>query len=79
MDTSKIFDTLDRKLEKLLGRLQSLSSENEKLKADLAASRKSEKEGSEAKNAVERMERDNQVVKERLEKLIASLEAAEEK
>ena len=79
MDTSKIFDTLDRKLEKLLGRLQSLSTENEKLKADLAASRKAEKEGSEAKGAVERLERDNQIVKERLEKLIASLEAAEEK
>lgn len=79
MDTSKIFDTLDRKIEKLLGRLQSLASENEKLKADLAAAKKSEKEGAEARGAAERLERDHQLVKERLEKLIQSLEAAEEK
>ena len=52
METSKIFDTLDRKIEKLLGRLQSLASENEKLKADLAAAKKSEKEGAEARGAV---------------------------
>lgn len=79
MDTGKIFDALDKKIEKLLARLQALSTENEKLKSDLAAARKAEKEGSEAKGAVDRLERDNQIVKERLEKLIQSLEAAEEK
>ncbi len=76
-DNAKIFDTLDRKVEKLLGRVQSLAAENEKLKMDLAASRKAEKEGSEARGSVERLERDQQAVRERLEKLIESLEAAE--
>jgi hypothetical protein len=79
MDTGKIFDTLEKKIEKLVSRLQSLSSENEKLKADLAAARKAEKESGDARGAVERMEKDNQVVRERLEKLIQSLEAAEER
>jgi hypothetical protein len=51
----------------------------DKLKADLSASRKAEKDGSEARGTVERLERDHQVVRERLEKLIQSLEAAEEK
>ena len=79
MDTAKIFDTLDRKIEKLLGRVQSLAAENEKLKTDLAASRKAEKDGAEARGSVERLERDQQAVRERLEKLIASLDGAEEK
>ena len=79
MDTGKIFDTLEKKIEKLVGRLQSLATENEKLKADLAAARKAERDAGEARGAVERMEKDNQVVKERLEKLIQSLEAAEER
>jgi FtsZ-binding cell division protein ZapB len=79
MDTAKIFDTLDRKIEKLVGRLQSITAENEKLKADLAAARKAEKEGSEARGTAERLEKDQQVVRDRLEKLIASLEVAEEK
>jgi len=78
MDTAKIFDTLDRKIEKLLGRVQSLAAENEKLKTDLAASRKAEKDGAEARGSVERLERDQQAVRERLEKLIASLDGAEE-
>ena len=33
MDTTKVFDTLDRKIERLLLRLKSLEGENEKLKA----------------------------------------------
>jgi chromosome segregation ATPase len=109
MDTVKVFDTLDRKIERLLDRLRSLESdnaklktdlaaarkaekeaggskdrlkslesENDKLKTDLAAARKSEKEASGAKGAVEKMEREQSVVRERLEKLIESLEAAEE-
>jgi len=34
MDTVKVFDTLDRKIERLLDRLRSLESENDKLKTD---------------------------------------------
>ncbi len=79
MDTTKVFDTLDRKIERLLGRLKQLESENEKLRADLAASRKAEKDAGESRGTVERLEREQEVVRERLEKLIRSLEAAEEK
>lgn len=79
MDTTKIFDTLDKKIERLLGRLQALSAENERLKADLAAAKKAEKEAADSRGTAERLERDREVVKERLEKLIQSLEAAEEK
>ena len=78
MDTVKVFDTLDRKIERLLDRLRSLESENDKLKTDLATSRKAEKEAGSAKGVVEKMEREQSVVRERLEKLIESLEAAEE-
>jgi len=77
MENTKIFDTLERKIEKLLARLSSLESENTRLKSDLASSRKAEKEASESKGAVDRLEKDQEAVRERLEKLIASLEAAE--
>lgn len=103
MDTSRIFDTLDRKIEKLLERLETLEQENdrmkadlaaarraekeagdsrgavEKLKADLAAARRAEKEAADSRAAAERLERDQEAVRERLEKLIATLEAAEKK
>lgn len=103
MDTSRIFDTLDRKIEKLLGRLETIEAENEKLKADLAAARRAEKdaadsrgaveklkadlaaarraekEAGESRGALERLERDQDAVRERLEKVIATLEAAEKK
>jgi uncharacterized protein involved in exopolysaccharide biosynthesis len=79
MDTGKIFDSLDRKIEKLVNRLQSLAAENEKLKSELAAARKSEKDAADAKGSMERLEKDQQTVRERLEKLITALEAAEEK
>ena len=78
MDTAKVFDTLDRKIERLLDRLGSLESENEKLKSDLTAARKAEKEAGGFKTTVEKMEREQNLVRERLEKLIQSLEAAEE-
>jgi DNA repair exonuclease SbcCD ATPase subunit len=78
MDTVKVFDTLDRKIERLIGRLKSLESENEKLKSDLAASRKAEKEAGDSKGVIEKYEREQGAVRERLEKLIRSLEAAEE-
>jgi septal ring factor EnvC (AmiA/AmiB activator) len=78
MDTVKVFDTLDRKIERLLGRLKQLETENEKLKSDLAAARKAEKEVGDSKGIVEKLEREQDLVRERLEKLIRSLEAAEE-
>ena len=79
MDNAKIFDALERKIEKLLGRLQSLAHENERLKADLASARKAEKDSADSRGAVERLEKDQHAVRERLEKLIQSLEAAEGK
>ncbi len=77
MDNAKIFDTLERRVEKLLSRLSSLESENSRLKTDLAAARKAEKDAGDARGAIERMEKDQEAVRGRLEKLIASLEAAE--
>ena len=77
MDTLKVFDTLDRKIERLLAHLKSLESENDKLKSDLAAARKAEKVAGDSKGAVERLEREQDLVRERLEKLIHALEAAE--
>ena len=103
MDTTKVFDALDRKIEKLLSRLGELDKENdklrsdlatarraekeaadsrgtvEKLKADLASARKAEKEASDSRGEVEKLEREQESVRERLEKLIATLEAAEKR
>lgn len=79
MDTVKVFDSLDRRIEKLLGRLKQLESENEKLKTDLAAARKAERDAGDFRGNVEKLEREQEVVRERLEKLIHALEAAEEK
>ncbi len=79
MDTTKIFDTLERRIEKLLSRLRSLEGENERLKGDLATARKGEKDAADSRAALERFEKDQEVVRQRLEKLVKSLEAAEEK
>ena len=79
MDTTKVFDNLDRRIEKLLGRLKQLETDNEKLRTDLTASRKAEKDAGESRGVVERLEREQEVVRERLEKLIRALEAAEDK
>jgi chaperonin cofactor prefoldin len=79
MDTVKVFDNLDRRIEKLIGRLKQLETDNEKLRSELAASRKAEKDAGESRGSVERLEREQEVVRERLEKLIRALEAAEEK
>ena len=79
MDTTRVFDTLDKKIERLVGRLKSLEGENEKLKADLAASRKAEKEAGDSRGQIEKLEKEQDVVRERLEKLIHVLESAEEK
>jgi chaperonin cofactor prefoldin len=77
MDNAKIFDTLERKIEKLLSRLATLEQENARFKTDLAAARKVEKDALDSRGTVERLEKDQQTVRERLEKLIQSLEAAE--
>jgi chaperonin cofactor prefoldin len=79
MDQTKVFDVLDRKIEKLLGRLSTLEGENERLKAEVTAARRAEKDVADSKGAVERLERDQDAVRERLEKLIGTLEAAEKK
>ena len=77
MDNTKVFDTLERKIEKTLSRLNALDGENAKLKSELAAARRVGKEAADSKGAVERLEKDQEAVRLRLEKLIASLEAAE--
>jgi chaperonin cofactor prefoldin len=77
MDNAKIFDTLERKIEKLLSRLATLEQENARFKTDLAAARKVEKDALDSRGTAERLEKDQQTVRERLEKLIQSLEAAE--
>jgi len=79
MDNSKIFDTLERRIEKLLARLRALEQENDRLRGDLGVARKSEKDAADARGAVERMERDQQTVRDRLEKLLHALEATEAK
>lgn len=79
MDTTRVFDTLDKKIERLVGRLKSLEGENEKLKSDLAASRKAEKEAGDSRGQIEKLEKEQDVVRERLEKLIHAIESAEEK
>ncbi len=77
VDNAKIFDTLERKLEKLLARLRAAEQENEKLKGDLTSARRAEKDAADSRGAAERMEREQEAVRQRLQKLIDSLEAAE--
>ena len=79
MDTVKVFDALDKKIEKFLGRLKQLEAENEKLKADLAAARMAERDAGDSRGNAERLEREQEMVRERLEKLVRALESAEEK
>ena len=79
MDTTKVFDTLDRKIERLLARLKTLESDNEKLRSDLQAARRAEKEAGDSKGTVEKLEKEQEAVRERLDKLIQTLEAADEK
>ena len=79
MDNTKVFDTLERKIEKILSRVNALDEENAKLKSDLATARKAERDAAGSRDAVERLEKDQEAVRERLEKLITSLEAAEKR
>ncbi len=78
MDTVKVFDALDKRIERMVARLKALEAENEKLKGDLATARKAEREAGDSRGAVEKLEREQDMVRERLEKLIRALEAAEE-
>ena len=73
MDTSKVFDTLDRKIERLLDRLRSLESDNEKLKADLASARKAEKEAGGSRERMKSLESET----ERLKSDLAAARKAE--
>jgi len=79
MDMFRVFDTLDKKIERLLARLTSLEADNEKLRGDLAAARKAEKDAGDSRGVVERLEKERDLVRERLEKLIQALESADEK
>ncbi len=79
MDPTKVFEVLDRKVEKLLSRLSSLEGENERLKSELASARRFEKDAADSKGLVERLEREQEVVRERLERLVVTLEAADKK
>ncbi len=79
MDTVKVFDNLDRRIEKLIARLKQLETDNDKLRADAASARKAEKDAGESRGTVERLEKEQELVRERLEKLIRALEAADEK
>jgi hypothetical protein len=79
MDNVKIFDNLERRIEKLLARLRSLEQDNEKLKGDLATARRAEKDAADHRGAMERLEKEQESVRQRLVKLIESLEAVEGK
>jgi FtsZ-binding cell division protein ZapB len=78
-DTTKIFDNLERRVEKLIARLRAVEADNEKLKGDLAAARRAEKDASDSRGTIERLEREQEAVRERLQRVIESLEAVEGK
>jgi len=77
MDNAKVFDTLEKKIEKMLGKLRSLEQDNEKLEVDLATARRAEKDAADHRGVIERLEKEQETVRQRLQKLIESLEAAE--
>jgi hypothetical protein len=59
--------------------LKTLESDNDKLRSDLQAARRAEKEAGDSKGTVEKLEKEQEAVRERLDKLIQTLEAADEK
>ena len=71
MDTTKVFDNLDRRIEKLLGRLKQLETDNEKLRTDLTASRKAEKDAGESRGVVERLERERLGIRAEADRALA--------
>jgi F0F1-type ATP synthase membrane subunit b/b' len=87
-DNAKMFDSLEKRIERILERYRAASEENVKLKArlaereaemeksrvDLAAARKSAKKEEELSAELGRHEAENEKVRERLTKLIETLE-----
>lgn len=87
-ENSKIFDSLEKRVERVLERYRSATEENGKLKAklaereaeiekaraDLAAARKSAKREEELAAELARHEAENEKVRERLGRLIETLE-----
>lgn len=87
-DNAKIFDSLEKRIEKVLERHRAVSEENARLKArladreaeldkaklELAAAKKSAKREEELASEVKRYEEDSEKVRERLSRLIESLE-----
>jgi len=87
-DNAKVFDSLEKRVEKVLERYRAAAEENarlkarasereaelDKLKQELAAARKSVKREEELASEVKRYEEDSEKVRERLSRLIESLE-----
>ncbi len=87
-DNAKVFDSLEKRVEKVLERYRAAAEENaklkarvsereaelEKLKQELVAARKSVKREEELVSEVKRYEEDSEKVRERLSRLIESLE-----
>jgi len=87
-DNAKMFDSLEKRIERILERYRAASDENvklkarlaereaelEKSKADLAGARKSAKKEEELSAELGRHEAENEKVRERLTKLIETLE-----
>jgi hypothetical protein len=87
-ENAKIFDSLEKRVERILDRLRAATEENarlksrlaerdaesEKAKLDLAAARKSAKREEELAAEIVRHEAENEKVRERLTRLIETLE-----
>ncbi len=87
-DSAKIFDSLEKRIEKVVDRYRAVSEENAKLKArvaerdaeidrlkqDLASARKAGQKGEELAAEVARYEEEKQKVRERLSRLVETLE-----
>lgn len=89
VDSAKVFDSLEKKVEKLLERYRAAADENgklksrlaereselEKLKGELASARKAGQKEAELASQVKRFEEENERVRLRLTKLIDTLES----
>jgi hypothetical protein len=87
-DNAKIFDSLEKRIEKVVERYRAASEENvklkarvsesqaeiDRLKADLAASRKAGQKAEELASEVARQEEEKQKIRERISRLIETLE-----
>ena len=89
VDSVKVFDALEKKVERLVERYRAAADENgklksqlskqdgeiEKLKGDLASARKAGQKEAELAAEVKRFEEENEKVRQRLTRLIESLES----